>query len=157
MIHPIAKAVLISDEGDPGGITLVTDVSHPDWLDKSGHLFLRKAKSSSLGDEELNYLQKKGVFAFPKTSVCDALVRLYFHHVHPFFPIINAKTFLVAFEEGQYERIGIHLLWSVFLAASLVSCFINSATHLCVDNTDGSISLPVTIPFTMLVSQLERP
>lgn len=112
----------------------MTDVSHPDWLDKSGHLFLRKAKSSSLGDEELNYLHKKAVFTFPKTSVCEALVRSYFHHVHPFFPIINAKAFLVAFKDGQYERIGIHLLWSVFLAASLVSYFIESAKHVCLGN-----------------------
>lgn len=156
MIHPIAEEVLISDQGDPGGITLVTDVSHPDWLDKSGHLFLRKAKSSSLGDEELNYLHKKGVFIFPKTSVCEALVRSYFHHVHPFFPIIDTKAFLVAFEDGQYESIGIHLLWSVFLAASLVSSFTESPKHVRLGNAYWSISLPVRTPFAMLISQLEK-
>ncbi|ETS75469.1 hypothetical protein PFICI_12413 [Pestalotiopsis fici W106-1] len=115
----LTEVILTLNQGDPGGITLVTDVSHSNWLDKSGHLFLRKLRRDSLGNDELTYLHQKGVFSLPHKSVSDVLIRIYFHHVHPFFPILNAKTFLAAYEDGAYDRIGIHLLWSVFLAASL--------------------------------------
>jgi hypothetical protein len=39
--------------------------------------------------------------------------------VHPFFPVVDAHSFLDAFE-NQRNEVSIHLLWSMFLAAANV-------------------------------------
>ena len=63
----------------------------------------------------------KGAFVFPETRIRENLVRTYFHYIHPFFPIIDVQDFLPKHENGALDKIGAHLLWSVYLAASNVS------------------------------------
>lgn len=81
---------------------------------------MNKAIVSSLASEDINYLCSKNVFLLPTPEVCDGLIRVYFHHVHPFFPIIEAQSFLSNYESAGGEKLSIQLLWSMFLAASNV-------------------------------------
>ncbi|CRG87289.1 Cutinase transcription factor 1 alpha [Talaromyces islandicus] len=104
--------------GDPRGIALVAEICKPSDSTNSGHFPLPRAKVHCLAEEELSYLRLKGVFWFPETPICDALVRAYFHYVHPFFPIIDVGSFLTTYESAKPDELGIHLLWSVFLAAT---------------------------------------
>ncbi|OBR12969.1 C6 transcription factor [Colletotrichum higginsianum IMI 349063] len=68
-----------------------------------------------------DFLKSRGVFELPPQAVCSRLVRLYFHHVHPFFPVIDASAFLDVFENIGAQKLSLHLLWSVFLAAANAS------------------------------------
>ncbi|KAJ4298048.1 hypothetical protein N0V90_005947 [Kalmusia sp. IMI 367209] len=56
----------------------------------------------------------------PTSEVCEMLIRAYFHHVHPFFPIVEARSFIETFESSLRDELSIHLLWSMFLAAANV-------------------------------------
>ena len=70
------------------------------------------------------YLRSRGVFQFPEASICDALVRCYFRHVHFFMPVVNAETVLAAYSQNQCQSMSPLLLWSIFLAAANVGeCF----------------------------------
>ena len=110
--------------GDPGGVSLVAEICEPQDRNRTGHSLVPQIKSQNLDSETLNYLQLRGVFDLPSREVCEMLVRIYFHHVHPFFPVVRAKSFIEKFE-SPHHKLSIHLLWSMFLAASNVSfpCF----------------------------------
>jgi hypothetical protein len=47
------------------------------------------------------------------------IIRTYFHYVHPFFPVVDARSFLDLFENARND-LSLHLLWSMFLAAANV-------------------------------------
>lgn len=79
----------------------------------------------SLSTEDLNYLRAKGVFNLPSTSTRDALITCYFHHVHPFAPILDVDEFIAEYEKG---RASLLLLWSMFLAAASVSLNLRNRT-----------------------------
>ncbi|KIV95672.1 hypothetical protein PV10_03296 [Exophiala mesophila] len=64
------------------------------------------------------YLQSKGVFDLPNTSLCETLVAKYFTHVHSLLPIIDASHFLSQFTLGGAPSTNLLLLWSVLLAAA---------------------------------------
>lgn len=98
----------------------MVDICKPSGTTNSGHFLLPRAKVHCLAEEEISYLRLKGVFLFPEPPICDDLVRAYFHYVHPFFPIIEAVPFLTTYESAKRDELGIHLLWSVFLAATHV-------------------------------------
>ena len=66
------------------------------------------------------YLQSKGVFDLPSTSLCETLIAKYFTHVHPLLPIIDASHFLSQFTVGGAPSTNLLLLWSVLLAAANV-------------------------------------
>jgi hypothetical protein len=113
--------VLIADLlGDPRGVGLVADICEPQVRNNSGHFLVPKAIAACLGPEDIDYLRLKGAFSLPKPPVCDLIIRTYFHHVHPFFPIIEAKSFLDMYESAERVNLSVHLLWSMFLAASNV-------------------------------------
>ena len=69
--------------------------------------------------ETVEYLRLKKVFDLPAPAVCEMLIRAYFYHVHPFFPVVEASSFLEVFESSR-DKLSIHLLWSMFLAAANV-------------------------------------
>ena len=71
--------------------------------------------------EELAFLRAKGAFSIPAKEVCDDLICAYFHHVHPFLPIIDAGYFLARYLGHGCQNINLLLLWSMFLAAANVS------------------------------------
>lgn len=106
--------------GDPRGVGFVADICEPKLRSNSGHFLVPKAIAASLGPEDLDYLRLKGAFSLPAPPVCDLLIRAYFHHVHPFFPIVEAKSFLDMYESAERGNLSVHLLWSMFLAASNV-------------------------------------
>ena len=60
----------------------------------SAHYLVPHTARRTLSTEELQYLRYKGVFSVPPKGACDILVRLYFLHVHPLLPILDATTFL---------------------------------------------------------------
>jgi hypothetical protein len=74
----------------------------------------------SLLPEDINYLSTKGAFTLPPHHIREAFIRCYFHHVHPFSPILDANDFLLGYEKGQMSLL---LLWSMFIAAASVSIF----------------------------------
>ncbi len=67
-----------------------------------------------------DYLRLKGAFTLPAQDVCRILVRTYFHHVHPTFPVINAKDFLDEFVGNGVQNISLLLLWSMFSTTTSV-------------------------------------
>jgi hypothetical protein len=71
----------------------------------------------SLPPEDIEYLRIKGAFALPPRHIRDALVQCYFHHVHPFAPILDPFQFIVDYES---KRASLLLLWSVFVASASV-------------------------------------
>lgn len=72
----------------------------------------------SLLPEDINYLSAKGAFTLPPHNIREALIRCYFHYVHPFSPILDTNEFLLDYEKG---RMSLLLLWSMFIAAASVS------------------------------------
>lgn len=55
----------------------------------------------------------------PPSSTCQELLRLYFHYVHAFLPVINAADFLKTYSADPSKTSPL-LLWSVFFAAGSV-------------------------------------
>lgn len=97
----------------------MTDICEPLQNDKSGHILIPRLRSPNVDSETTHYLQAKGVFILPAPHVCEMLIRTYFHHVHPFFPIVEARSFLERFDNSPHN-LSILLLWSMFLAAASV-------------------------------------
>lgn len=65
-------------------------------------------------------MQFKGVFNMPRKETCDALLRAYFHHVHPIVPVIDATTLPHLFPSGDSQQCNLILLWSIFYVAANV-------------------------------------
>ncbi|KAL3489566.1 fungal-specific transcription factor domain-containing protein [Aspergillus germanicus] len=103
--------------GDPRGVGLVVDICEPESMEKSGHFLVPRISPGRIDQETIGYLRHKGAFNFPTSSVCELIVRKYFHYVHPFFPVVDACSFLDMFENARNE-VSVHLLWSMFLAAA---------------------------------------
>ncbi|KAH7357360.1 putative Zn(II)2Cys6 transcription factor [Pyrenochaeta sp. MPI-SDFR-AT-0127] len=103
--------------GDPRGVSLVADICEPQRRDKSGHLLVPRIRPPNVDSETLNYLQLRGVFDLPNQNACEMLIRAYFHYVHPFFPVVDAKSFIEQFENSRHEM-SLHLLWGMFVAAA---------------------------------------
>jgi hypothetical protein len=118
---PASLMPLPAHIADPRGLALVLEICETGHQDRSGHILVPDGKTKLLAPEDLDYLRLKGAFSLPEKYVCDQLIRTYFHYVHPFCPIIEAKSFLPAYEKGETDKFGIHLLWCMFLVASHVS------------------------------------
>ena len=70
--------------------------------------------------EDLAALRAKGCFSLPPEPLRTCLLRGYFHHVHPFLPIVEANGFILQYETGGARRVNLLLLWSMFFAAANV-------------------------------------
>ncbi|GLA72663.1 hypothetical protein AtubIFM55763_003545 [Aspergillus tubingensis] len=103
--------------GDPRGVGLVVEICEPEPQEKSGHFLIPKSKPTHIDPDTIEYLRRKGVFNFPAPAVCEMMIRTYFHYVHPFFPVVDAHSFLDTFE-NRCNEVSVHLLWSMFLAAA---------------------------------------
>ncbi|KAI8658079.1 Zn(2)-C6 fungal-type domain-containing protein [Fusarium keratoplasticum] len=103
---------------DLKGNCAIVNICEPDRGDESGHFLLPNGVVPSLVPEDLEYLQRKGAFALPEARIRDDLVRTYFRYVHPSLPIVDAQEFLTKYESASLDKIGLHLLWSMYLAAS---------------------------------------
>ncbi|PSN73367.1 hypothetical protein BS50DRAFT_672268 [Corynespora cassiicola Philippines] len=103
--------------GDPRGVSLVADICEPQRKDRSGHLLVPRIRQPNVDSETLNYLRLRGIFDLPTPEACEMLIRDYFNYVHPFFPVVEARSFIEQLETSLHN-LSIHLLWSIFLAAS---------------------------------------
>jgi hypothetical protein len=97
----------------------VADICEPQRKDKSGHVLVPRTCPSNIDPETLNYLRLKGIFDLPTKEISEMMMQTYFSYVHPFFPVIEAKSFIEEFEKSRH-KLSIHLLWSMFLAAANV-------------------------------------
>ncbi|KAH6881101.1 fungal-specific transcription factor domain-containing protein [Thelonectria olida] len=104
--------------GDPQGVALVADICEPERRGKSGHFVIAALSLANIDSETLDYLKRRGCFDLPTLDIQQALVQAYFHYVHPFFPVIHVSSFLQSFGSPQQNGVGLHLLWSIFLAAA---------------------------------------
>ncbi|BCS16145.1 hypothetical protein ALUC_80352S [Aspergillus luchuensis] len=89
--------------GDPRGVGLVVDICEPEPREKSGHFLIPKTKPTHIDQDTIEYLRRKGVFNFPAPAVCEMMIRTYLHYVHPFFPVVDAHSFLDIFENRCNE------------------------------------------------------
>ncbi|PKY05855.1 hypothetical protein P168DRAFT_310028 [Aspergillus campestris IBT 28561] len=104
--------------GDPQGIALVAEVCEPERQGKSGHFIVASLSSDNIDPDTLEYLKRRGCFDLPHFNIQQELVKAYFHYVHPFFPVVQASSFLQAFGSPEQKGASLQLLWSVFLAAA---------------------------------------
>lgn len=80
--------------------------------------------------QDVAYLRSKGVFSVPSEPVCQALLRAYFHHIHPILPVVDAAAVLTTFRNGGASAVNLLLLWSMFSVAGNVSWTLG-VNHLC--------------------------
>jgi hypothetical protein len=106
--------------GDIRTASLVADIMEPERRGKTGHFLIPVESSNYLAPEDIDYLHQKGAFTLPDASLCDSMIRTYFRHVHPFFPLIDPSAFFATYENPDGGPMSLHLLWSMFLAASNV-------------------------------------
>ncbi|GKZ48713.1 hypothetical protein AbraIFM66951_000797 [Aspergillus brasiliensis] len=103
--------------GDPRGVGLVVDICDPEPGEKSGHFLVPRMSPTHIDQDTIEYLRRRGAFDLPPPVVCEMLIRMYFYYVHPFFPVVDPRSFLDTFESARNE-VSLHLLWSMFLAAA---------------------------------------
>lgn len=103
--------------GDKRGPAFVIDICEPDKPLKNRHFFVPMPSIESMETEDVDYLRSKGVFSLPPQHIREALIHSYFHHIHPFAPVLDATDFIPKYEKG---RVSLLLLWSIFLAAASV-------------------------------------
>ncbi|KFZ04751.1 hypothetical protein V501_09014 [Pseudogymnoascus sp. VKM F-4519 (FW-2642)] len=101
--------------GDQRGPAFVINICEPRRSLKANHFLVPMPSIKSLLPEDINYLSAKGAFTLPPHHIREAFIRCYFHHVHPFSPILDANEFLLDYEKG---RMSLLLLWSMFIAAT---------------------------------------
>ncbi|KAL4998757.1 fungal-specific transcription factor domain-containing protein [Aspergillus recurvatus] len=102
--------------GDKTGITSTLSLlSSGESLPQ--HLFIPSRNSTSLSEEDRNYLASKGVFNLPSSDACQCLLQAYFRHVHTIMPIIEADQILHFFQGGRLQEYNLILVWSVFFVA----------------------------------------
>jgi hypothetical protein len=106
--------------GEEQGVGYILDIVEPGQASQPRHYLIPHATASKLKPEDLIYLGAKGVFSLPSERVCDALLKSYFHNVHPILPIIDAKKVLSAYHNEGLKRVNLLLMWSMFSVATNV-------------------------------------
>lgn len=86
-------------------------------VDENRHISL-PMPAKTLIPAENEYLERREALSLPPNKIQDALIRCYFHYVHPFAPILDGDDFLCRYRAGKMSLL---LLWSVFTAAGNVS------------------------------------
>lgn len=71
---------------------------------------------NDMDSADMAYLQAKGIFDLPSTEVCDRLIKGFFSHIHPWFPVIDAADFFSRYTSGASGQSDLMLLWGVLLA-----------------------------------------
>ncbi|KAJ5458277.1 hypothetical protein N7475_009665 [Penicillium sp. IBT 31633x] len=104
--------------GDSPGFGSILDICSPSQQPVLRHILLTSKTLVSLSPEDKAYLQYKGVFNLPRKETCDALLRAYFHHVHPIIPVIDATTLPHLYPSGDSQQYNLIILWSIFYVAA---------------------------------------
>ncbi len=117
--------------GDQQGLGFVVDICQPRRPFPGNHFVVPRAaaaRSGGLLPEDVVALQAKGCFSLPDDAVQAALLRCYFHHVHPFLPVLHPGQFVRDYATGGATKINLLLLWSMFFASTNVSL---AQTNMC--------------------------
>ncbi|KAK4038657.1 cutinase transcription factor 1 beta [Parachaetomium inaequale] len=101
--------------GDRRGPAFLMDICEPHRSSTSNHCVVSMPSNKSLPPEDVNYLHVKGALTLPPRHIQDALVQCYFHHVHPFAPILDPFHFI---DDYENNRASLLLLWSMFVASA---------------------------------------
>lgn len=89
--------------------------------------FIETESISHLAPEDFKFLEYKGCFHLPARPLLDELVRQYFLHVHPVFPLIDERSFWEAYNPLGPQNSQFKIPLFVFRAMLFVSC---SVRHL---------------------------
>lgn len=108
--------MLIACKGDQIGLTSALNICSPERT-LPRHFLIPSYISTSLSDDDREYLDRKGVFTLPGNEACASLLRAYFYHVHPIMPVVEVDHFLNNFHAGRLQEQNILLVWCVFFAA----------------------------------------
>jgi len=69
--------------------------------------------------EDLEYLEKKGAFIIPETSLRNELLRCYVQYMHPNLPLLDLQDFLAAIEKNEPgNTVSLLLFQAVMFAAT---------------------------------------
>ncbi|KAI1069409.1 hypothetical protein LB507_008555 [Fusarium sp. FIESC RH6] len=101
--------------GDERGPAFVIDVCKPGRSNSSNHAFVAMPSLESLAPEEIEYLRFKGCFSLPLHPLREALIKAYFHYVHPFEPVLDPEDFFNKYSKGHLSLL---LLWNIFMCAA---------------------------------------
>lgn len=106
----IFRKRLTLTQGDTQGVGLVADLCEPERHDKSGHFVAAALTSTNVDSDTHGYLEKRGCFDLPALDIQQSLVQAYFHHVHPFLPVIHVSSFRKTFKSPGQDGVLLHLL-----------------------------------------------
>lgn len=109
--------------GDEHGLRFLLDICKPDRPVKGLHhpVPVTTPRSRMDGESVSPGLSIATPFLSKETS--SELIRCFFHYVHPVLPILDAATFLHAYEFEWQRTIPDLLLWSVYFVGASV-CYI---------------------------------
>ncbi|KAH0829520.1 hypothetical protein FOPE_10405 [Fonsecaea pedrosoi] len=103
--------------GEEQGLCFVLDICRPN-RPKGPQFSIAPAQAKEISPADLAYLQEREVFSLPSEVLCEELIRCYFHHVHLFLPIIDAKSFLYNYSQNGPSKLSPLLLWSMFFVGA---------------------------------------
>lgn len=101
--------------GGSEGLEFVFDVCAPTRPVRGPHYVVSRQYHKRLNMRQLE--RAEPIFSWPEPIIREELLRLYFHHVHPFLPVVDAHNVLQRYEHGV-DSISRLLLWSMFFAAA---------------------------------------
>jgi hypothetical protein len=100
--------------GEAEGLEFVFDVCAPSRPVKGPHYAVNRQYHKRL---YLRIRPSQETALWPEPAVMDELLRLFFHYVHPFLPVVDPHEVLHRYQEGL-DSISSLLLWSIFFAAA---------------------------------------
>ncbi|KAI1167622.1 fungal-specific transcription factor domain-containing protein [Nemania serpens] len=104
--------------GDQSGIGYILDILGESSVVAQHYALPYMVATHDLTSQDVAYLRSKGVFSVPNESVCQALLKAYFIHIHPILPVVDAAAVLTSFRNGGASAVNLLLLWSMFSVAA---------------------------------------
>lgn len=83
---------------------------------------------NTLGEEDIEFLKRKGALELPDKEILDECITSYFHIFHPFFPVMDRSDFLARYKESNQIHEpsaagpSLLLLQGIIFTACSVSC-----------------------------------
>jgi hypothetical protein len=124
----VEKEVLIFPIDKHGALGFLSDLLSPEGPHESTHSFVPRSPRTRKKAHDISLLESKGALTLPTKQVCDRLILVFFHHVYPFLPVVDANAFLRHYAQHGCNNMSLLLLWSMFLAAANVRMPIAVAT-----------------------------
>jgi hypothetical protein len=114
MIDPM-RQINIDNSGGGQGLNGVMF----NWKDgtdvrRGTHYLLPHPNNSETSPQVEAFLKTTGAYQLLAEDLCQSLLPCYFRNVHQLLPIIDAQTFLQAYNQSKYAGISLLLLWSIF-------------------------------------------